>query len=183
MTVPEFIAYPKTPRLFRDMVITEKIDGTNAAVRITDDGAIWAQSRNRLITPDDDNFGFATWVVEHAEQLTSVLGPGLHFGEWWGSGIQRGYGLTEKRFSLFNAKRWEAADLSLVPGLHLVPVLSRHTFNTHIISDVLHSLATTGSQAAPGFMHPEGVIVYHGAANQVFKVLLDNDNVPKGLAA
>jgi hypothetical protein len=32
----EFEAFPKIPRLKRDMVITEKIDGTNACVLIED---------------------------------------------------------------------------------------------------------------------------------------------------
>lgn len=37
-----FQAWPKTPRLFRSMIITEKIDGTNGAIIITDDGQIAA---------------------------------------------------------------------------------------------------------------------------------------------
>ena len=142
----EFQAWPKTPRLFRDIVITEKIDGTNAAVIISEcasyvdsvappasanveiDGRrfhVGAQSRKRLITPGDDNFGFAAWVAENADALARLLGPGYHFGEWWGSGIQRGYGLAkgEKRFSLFNVARYADADLSEVPGLGVVPVL------------------------------------------------------------
>jgi hypothetical protein len=32
--VIEFQGWPKTPRLFRDMIVTEKIDGTNSAVII-----------------------------------------------------------------------------------------------------------------------------------------------------
>jgi hypothetical protein len=30
----EFIAWPKTQRLFRDIIVSEKIDGTNAAIHI-----------------------------------------------------------------------------------------------------------------------------------------------------
>jgi hypothetical protein len=47
----EFQAFPKIPRLVRDCVITEKLDGTNASIIITEDGQIGAASRNRLITP------------------------------------------------------------------------------------------------------------------------------------
>ena len=56
MTI-EFRAWPKTPRLNgASMVITEKIDGTNACIIVTEDGRrIGAQSRNRLISPGDDN--------------------------------------------------------------------------------------------------------------------------------
>lgn len=179
---PDFEGYPKTPRLFRNVVITEKIDGTNAAVRITDDGAVWCQSRNRIITPDDDNFGFAEWAASNAGALVDTLGPGLHFGEWWGSGIQRGYDQIEKHFSLFNVHRWQdqAADLAMVPNLGVVPVLYRGLFDTDAVDYQLMILERDGSQAAPGFMRPEGVIVYHAAARQVFKALLENDHQAKG---
>jgi len=180
---PVFEPYGKTPRLFRDMVISEKLDGTNAGIRITDDGVIWAQSRNRLITPDDDNQGFAQWVNTHAGALVDTLGPGLHFGEWWGSGIQRGYGLDpgDKRFSLFNGKRWggHEDELGMVPGLGLVPLIFRGTFDTMSVDVSVNHLESTGSLAAPGFMRPEGVIVWHAAARQVFKVLIENDDVAK----
>ena len=97
-----FEAFPKIARLSREIVITEKIDGTNAQIYITEDGKIQAGSRNRIITPEQDNFGFARWVEENHEDLL-LLGEGRHFGEWWGQGIQRRYNLEEKRFSLFNS--------------------------------------------------------------------------------
>ncbi|HLE80817.1 MAG TPA: RNA ligase family protein, partial [Dehalococcoidia bacterium] len=100
----DFQEFGKIYRLSRDCIITEKIDGTNAQVVVLEDGRVLAGSRNRWITPEADNFGFARWVKEHEEELRS-LGPGRHYGEWWGSGIQRGYGLKEKRFSLFNVSR------------------------------------------------------------------------------
>ena len=190
-----FEAWPKTPRLFRDMVITEKIDGTNAAVIVEADGdggyTVGAQSRKRLITPADDNFGFAAWVYDNAEDLARLLGPGRHFGEWWGSGIQRGYGLTtgEKRFSLFNVGRYTAllsaasADGLEIPGVDIVPMLHTGPFDLEVVGSWLETLRTTGSVVAPGFMRPEGVVVYHTAARQVFKALLENDDKPKGEAA
>jgi hypothetical protein len=93
----EFKAWPKIARLNRRMIITEKIDGTNAAVIVTEGGQVYAQSRTRLITPGKttDNFGFAAWVEQNKVFLAERLGPGYHYGEWWGVGIQRGYGLRE----------------------------------------------------------------------------------------
>ena len=88
----EFEGFPKIARLSREAIITEKIDGTNAQIYIGEDGQIIAGSRTRWITPDSDNFGFARWGEQHRVEL-AALGPGRHFGEWWGSGIQRGYGL------------------------------------------------------------------------------------------
>ena len=185
MTELTFEAWPKIARLNRDCVITEKIDGTNAAVIVTPDGGIGAQSRSRLITPDDDNFGFARWVYENSEPLALALGPGRHFGEWWGSGIQRGYGLAkgEKRFSLFNVNRYAAVDFDDLPGVSLVPTLYSGPFTTHTVSRVVAELRQGGSVAAPGFMRPEGVVVFHTAAQTVFKVTVEKDEAPKGIAS
>lgn len=180
-----FKEFPKIPRLNRDMVITEKIDGTNAAIRIEQRPygyfKVIAQSRNRDITPDDDNFGFARWVYENDEALVATLGMGIHFGEWWGSGIQRGYGLTkgEKRFSLFNTSRWNEENTASVPGLGVVPVLYEGPFDTHVINDKVQWLKENGSLAAPGFMRPEGVIAFHVAGNLMFKVTCEKDEEHK----
>jgi hypothetical protein len=188
MSDVEFVPWPKTPRLFRDCVITEKIDGTNAGLHITPERAIYAQSRNRMIQPGKttDNAGFAQWAADNAGTLFDDLGPGLHYGEWWGNGIQRGYGLPEgdKRFSLFNANRFEpvASDF-YTQGLGVVPVIARGTFSTILADWSLELLISNGSKAAPGFMRPEGVVVYHTASRQVFKALIENDEAPKGQAA
>lgn len=179
-TTPEFVAWPKTPRLFRDMVITEKIDGTNAAIGVLDDGTVYAQSRNRIITPERDNFGFARWVHENAATLADDLGQGLHFGEWWGRGIQRGYGLDGKYFSLFNTAKWADAEESFETAeLLVVPVLYAGPFATLQVIEELEALSAHGSEAAPGFMRPEGVVVYHEAARHTFKALIENDQLAK----
>lgn len=174
----EFQPWPKIARLNRDITITEKIDGTNAAVLILEDGRVAAQSRNRLITPEHDNYGFARWVADNAGALVDNLGPGRHFGEWWGAGIQRRYGLTEKRFSLFNTARYATFDLA-VDGLGLVPVLYQGPFSEGEIRNALSQLAIHGSVAAEGFMDPEGIVVFHAAARQMFKVTIKDDEAPK----
>ncbi len=92
----EFVPFPKIARLSREVVVTEKIDGTNAQICVNDDMTdIVAGSRSRWITPVDDNFGFARWAQDNKQELLK-LGPGSHFGEWWGAGVQRRYGLAEK---------------------------------------------------------------------------------------
>lgn len=176
-SAPEFKAFESIPRLVRNCVVSEKIDGTNAQVHIADDGTVWAGSRNRWITPEDDNFGFAVWVTAHAEEL-KALGPGTHYGEWWGAGIQRRYGLAEKRFSLFNSGRWgegggEAAKKPVC--CHVVPVLYAGEFSSDAIRVVMANLGANGSVAAPGFMNPEGIVVYHTAARRLFKMTLGDD--------
>lgn len=207
---PEFTPFPKMARLFRDVIITEKIDGTNAQIYIFDTGgrpcpkAVWecgniaimAGSRNRWITPEDDNFEFAAWVRDNAHQLVQ-LGAGRHFGEWWGQGIQRGYGLKEKRFSLFNVQRWclhdqepqqiQTADPRIVKMqdvlpecVGLVPALWRGNFSMFAPGRCLEELRKKGSVAAPGFMDPEGIVVFHTAGNVGFKATIKNDDQPKG---
>jgi hypothetical protein len=175
----EFKEFPKIARLNREVIVTEKIDGTNAAVVIGEDGTtIAAQSRSRLITPEDDNFGFARWVQDNAEELLK-LGPGHHFGEWWGQGIQRGYGLKEKRFSLFNVSRWNDENPNRPACVHVVPVLTRGVgFESAYLA--LESLRAHGSAAAPGFMKPEGVIAFHAQGNLLFKTTLERDEEWKG---
>ena len=190
-----FTAFPKMARLQREVIVTEKIDGTNAQVHITEDGEMRFGSRTRWITPGDDNFGFARWATDHKDELMQ-LGPGRHFGEWWGRGIQRNYGLEERRFSLFNVIRWcphgevpkaiPTADprtikmQDMLPACcHLVPILWQGLFSTAESTIQLWELGQTGSKAAPGFMKPEGIVVFHTAGNVGFKMTLDNDGVPK----
>jgi hypothetical protein len=178
----EFKEFPKIARLNREVIVTEKIDGTNAAIIIGEDGTtIAAQSRSRLITPDDDNFGFARWVQDNAQELLK-LGPGHHFGEWWGQGIQRNYGLTEKRFSLFNVSRWNDQNPNLPKCCHVVPVLARGEAHESFTVAIrcMNELRAIGSKAAPGFLKPEGIVAFHTQGNLMFKATLEKDEEWKG---
>jgi len=173
----EFIEFRKMARLSREIIITEKLDGTNAQILITEDGGFFTGSRNRWITPEDDNFGFSAWCHQNRTELEK-LGPGRHFGEWWGVGIQRAYGLHERRFSLFNTHRWSEERPACC---HVVPILYVGEFDTAKINAVLTGLAACGSMAAPGFMKPEGIIIFHTAANLAFKKTIEKDEVPKSM--
>ena len=215
----EFKSWGKIPRLSKSTVsITEKIDGTNACVVIMPhcvtpvhlvdrEGAIdvqevngqtyaiGAQSRNKLIFPgkNTDNAGFAGWVAENAEELIKLLGPGYHYGEWWGQGIQRGYGLDHKVFSLFNTHVWgkkaqgiesfltraNDINLSVVPELYIGPL------DSAALDEVCSDLRQLGSVAASkegntAKAPAEGVILYHHDLKAYHKVLLENDDRHKG---
>lgn len=180
----DFQPFPKICRLSRDIIVTEKLDGTNASITITEDGQFLTGSRTRWITPEDDNYGFARWATANKDALMG-LGVGTHFGEWWGQGIQRNYSLREKRFSLFNTTRW--ADSDVRPTCcDIAPVLYEGPLEDHGVMKgvkaALHLLQTEGSVAAPGFMKPEGVIVFHVQGNLLFKKTLDRDEEPKSKA-
>jgi hypothetical protein len=177
----EFKPFTKIPRLSRDIVITEKIDGTNGIIAIGEDGEFQVGSRARWITPENDNAGFARWAYGNKDELMK-LGAGYHYGEWWGQGIQRGYGLKEKRFSLFNVSRW--ADDAIRPACcFVVPTLFTGIFSTMIIDVVLRGLMETGSCAAPEFMNPEGVVIFHTASGHLYKKTIERDEYHKGESA
>jgi len=208
MTI-EFKAWPKTPRLFREIVITEKVDGTNSAVIIEEihegdepselrlacierDGRYYevaAQSRNRLIFPGKttDNHGFAGWVQHNAEALFDLLGPGRHFGEWWGRGIQKRYRSAPpgmKFFALFNVDRYAGLTACLPQPngdqvlVEPVATLYRGPFSEEEITRQLRTLKECGSFMSP-FDPAEGIVVFHTQSRQTYKVTLDNNDKGK----
>jgi hypothetical protein len=130
----EFRSFNKIARFSREMIVTEKIDGTNGIIAIGENGEFQIGSRNKWLTDElgniqSDNAGFAQWAIKNRDSLMA-LGAGYHYGEWWGSGIQRGYDLPkgEKRFSLFNVSRW--SDDSVRPACcHVVPTLYSGIFS------------------------------------------------------
>jgi hypothetical protein len=205
----KFEAWPKTPRLFRDIVVTEKVDGTNSAVIIEQieletyemdaftlaivnrDGfhfAVAAQSRNRLITPGKttDNHGFAAFVQQNAGQLFDLLGPGRHFGEWWGKGIGKRYVSAMegiKGFALFNTAKHEGLHEWLTFGdqqvlVEPVRVLYQGPFSEEKIRDTLEELQNDGSWMSP-FDPAEGIVVFHTQSRQTYKITLDGNDAGK----
>lgn len=208
----DFVEFPKIARLSREVIVTEKIDGTNVQIVVADDGNSIAAvgSRNRFITPEDDNAGFAHWVHTNAAELVK-LGPGSHFGEWWGAGIGRKYDLKEKRFSLFNVSRWGGNPLVTCPQCtqisapadvcsrcktalptapagrpsccDVVPELWRGNFDDLRVDEILAKLHREGSVAAPGYMKPEGVVIFHTAGGHLYKKTFDKNDQNKWMAA
>ena len=174
-----FESFGKLHRFNREICVTEKLDGTNAQIYINDTGdEIFAGSRNRWITSEDDNHGFAKWVQANKQELLK-MGPGHHFGEWWGAGIGRKYGLKEKRFSLFNTARWTEENKPACCSV--VPVIWKGLMDDFDSNEVLIKLKTKGSVAAPGFMNPEGIVIYHVHSGHSYKKTLDHNDVCKGL--
>ena len=109
--------------------------------------------------------------------LLSITSLGsLLFGVWWGSGIQRGYDLPkgEKRFSLFNVSIWNEENKPAC--CYVVPTLYSGDFSTNALDDAMDHLWYNGSVASPEFMNPEGVMIYHSAANHYFKAPFDKNH-------
>lgn len=174
-----FPKFPKIPRWLKPVFVTEKIDGTNGLIFIGED-YVSAGSRSRWIAPGkEDNFGFAGWVHKNENALVRVLGPGYHYGEWWGVGIQRGYDLDRRHFSLFNVGRWKEDELRAADApsaLTVVPTLRMLSYpDSDFILEEWDKLRDYGSVAAPGYMNAEGIMLYHSAANQYFKFPFESD--------
>ncbi|MFI6609258.1 RNA ligase family protein [Streptomyces sp. NPDC050507] len=198
--------------------MTEKLDGTNGLVFIQDatapgadahplydvavstshgDYLVRAGSRNRWLALDlpkldgvvpRDNYGFAAWTRDNADDLVS-LGPGHHYGEWYGHKIARGYGLTERRFALFNVGRWRPRTLApedtewwatnhlgqaLCPeSCTVVPTLAVAPFNEvpACVATLERQMHQRHSFAGNGFTRPEGVVIFDTAGRRYYKHL------------
>jgi len=187
----EFEKFPSIGRLKKGCTITEKIDGTNAQICFGEqeysdgDIPVLIGSRKRQIFPEGagvkgcDNYGFAQWVMLHVKELHAFLGEGRHYGEWAGHGIQRNYGLKEKRFYLFNSMRYREGQKEIPPelkaiGLDVVPVLYEGDFSSTTVDETMSFLKEHGSFIAD-YMNPEGVIIYHHGVRTYFKTTFDHD--------
>lgn len=180
---PEFRPWGKTPRFNAlHAVVTEKLDGTNALIHITDDGVLYPGSRNRWIQPGKktDNYGFAQWCEDNHDELMK-LGAGWHYGEWWGAGIGRKYGMASvpneqnanRILSLFNTRRWGPHNPNTPACVSVVPTLYDGPFDLAAIYKQVAHLQATGSVAAPGFMDIEGVVAYLPQFDQRMKIVVD----------
>lgn len=191
----EFVSFGKTPRLTAPVIISEKLDGTNAQIHIQEivseeeyraldhDPTVLvvsnshssggmplvlrAGSRNRYLTLQNDNFGFASWVYRKADELF-LLGPGRHYGEWYGQGIQRGYGMDDRCFALFVPEAAEG-----VP--ECVETVYRFLAGTSP-AEAMSVLHACGSRHVRGYRRPEGIIVYHTASKQRYKQTFEHDD-------
>ncbi len=149
----DFESFGQIKRLSKiEMVITQKIHGTNAQIFIEahedcfDERSysIKAGSRTRWVYPGDDNYGFAAWVEANKDELIRCLGVGRHYGE----------GLAKKTLCLFNHGRYN----ELPPDCVMVPVLYRGPLDLGMVPIVMNRLKEEGSALSPGFMRPEGVV-------------------------
>ena len=94
-----------------------KLHGTNAGVNFSRKTGIYAQSRERLIFIDNDNYGFAMFVEKNKKAFEKLFEPFYKylkddnsiitiFGEWAGKGIQSGVAISQldRFFAIFDVK-------------------------------------------------------------------------------
>ncbi len=98
---------------------TVKLHGTNASVCYNPVGDIWAQSKENIISVEQDNVGFAFFVESNKDSFRDLISEIMIkndldmdknsisiYGEWCGSSIQKGVGITNlpKSFFIFGVK-------------------------------------------------------------------------------
>lgn len=93
-----------------------KEHGTNCAVQIRTEGLV-TQSREVVLTPDEDLKGFAKWVAANATYFRSLASGLTVFGEWCGPGVEPGMAVSQlptKQFAVFGVLVGEGAGAVLV---------------------------------------------------------------------
>jgi len=169
----EFKPWPKIGREAPFVVtISEKINGTNACIIIEGGEIVGIQSRKRLITANDDNYGFAGWVHRNNDDLLS-LGDGYHYGEWAGEGIQKNpHNLDEKMFFLFNTFRWGDQNPNRPKCCKVVPVLYMGVLTPTTIPTLLQDLQDNAGVGET----PEGLVCYYHAFRTYTKHTIKTPN-------
>jgi len=169
----EFKSFDKVEQIGKlYMSITQKLHGTNAQILIVNDSII-AGSRTRWLTPEDDNYGFAKFVYDNRDELITKLGPGRHYGEWCGPGINAGEGLDSKQLFLFDW--YHSKNKELPANIGLVPVLYSGKFSLEKIKEVMDELKANGSRIVPGYMKPEGIVIWING--QLYKKVFELEDV------
>lgn len=108
---------------------TCKLHGTNAGCCYNEISGIWVQNRENIITPQKDNAGFAFFVESKKEvfkklmndikekfNIDTTINTISLYGEWCGSSIQKGVGISElpeKSFFIFAIKISNLNDVSI----------------------------------------------------------------------
>ena len=109
---------------------TVKLHGTNGGVRVSRSGVV-AQGRNRVLTIQNDNFGFAHFVAGRESLFNRILitvtnscsDEVTFYGEWCGQGIQKKVAVASlpKMFVIFAAFNHTTNEWLDIHSLSLAP--------------------------------------------------------------
>ena len=103
-TVRERAEHDGAPLPVLTFIGSVKLHGTNASVVFPHEGGHYVQSRSQIITPEQDNAGFARWVEANYDLFKRLENSGVAvYGEWCGQGIQKGVAISQvpKQFIVF----------------------------------------------------------------------------------
>lgn len=159
-----------------------KLHGTNAGVRVdVDTEEVTALSRTAVITPNNDNAGFARWVESQKDAWLNRAAQFLErepddpshaiifYGEWCGPGVQKGVAVTQipnKVFAVFAVRNM----CGIIDDLYVDPFLIDRYFVPKELKDVY---------VIPWFNEAETFVVDWTAPVETLKSVTDriNDHV------
>lgn len=135
-----------SPHPSLDFIGTIKLHGTNSAIHFCD-GDVEYQSRNRILTPIDDNMNFAKTMHAHGKVMQANLLQSISdfsgyelshlrqdccvYGEWCGKGIQSGVGISELDYRIFVIFAIMVGDRWITPTKFPTSMPNYHIYNIH----------------------------------------------------
>tara|TARA_R110000851_G_scaffold187318_1_gene337130 strand:+ start:37981 stop:38958 length:978 start_codon:yes stop_codon:yes gene_type:complete len=135
---------------------TTKIHGTNAGVTVDLVRNCSFQSRNRILSVDDDNFGFASFASGNQDFFKRMadrvdykdFDNVTFFGEWCGGNIQKNIGISgmEKAFVVFSVvlsknddEQKEFIDIEFVKSCFDIRVFNVRDFGVFCVDLVMNN--------------------------------------------
>ncbi|KAI8899614.1 hypothetical protein BC833DRAFT_619220 [Globomyces pollinis-pini] len=126
---------------------TVKLHGTNAGVLWNEIDGLWCQSRNKILTVEDDNMGFAKFVDSNKKVLETLIkmipkksdDTVCVYGEWCGGNIQANVALQKlpRMFVVFSiqvvkgeTREWLTTDI-----IQLFESKENQIYNTMMFSN------------------------------------------------
>lgn len=149
-----------------DVVVEEKLDGSNLGFSLAPNGSLRAQNRGQyLAAPHVGQFArLPTWLSQHGDGLSSVLTPDLIvFGEWCAARHSLDYAALPDWFLLFDVydrsvgRFWSSTRrnaLAVSAGVITVPQVAR---GRHSVASLKGLVATCSSRYRQGSL--EGVVI------------------------
>lgn len=174
MSTTNYNSFPSIERLENIYcVISEKIDGTNGLIEINETNVRFG-SRNRYISFSDDNAGFANFFRHYEARFEDVAKdiitkepessdesyPLRIYGEWFGCGIQRGYGLKDKFFMPFSFFYGEKLIEYQVPNVITPNIMYTGKFSMEVVNTCMQQLKLNGSGVVKDYKQPEGIVIF-----------------------
>lgn len=124
------------PKPVLKFIGTVKLHGSNGSVCFNNHDGMWVQSRENIITPEKDNYGFAFFIESRKDVVTDLFKKIVErnnidlnantisiYGEWGGGSIQKGVGISniEKSFFIFGVKISPIVDVSDIEAVRKNP--------------------------------------------------------------
>ena len=191
MSTVNYNSFPSIERLENIYcIISEKIDGTNGLIEINETNVRFG-SRNRYVFFNDDNAGFANFFRDYEARfkdaakdiITDESYPLRIYGEWFGCGIQRNYGLKDKFFMPFHLFYSKKLIEYQIPNIVTPNIMYAGKFSIEVVDACMQQLKLDGSGVVKNYKQPEGIVIFFPKYNFRLKETFDGakwkDALPK----